>query len=203
MAEATSTQSRRTVSFTSSTAASGKAPLFRRPNDYRAFLDVLAEGLERHPVRLISLLRDVQPLAPGRWVQSDPSRLSKLMHWVTATHAVRWHHHRNTVGQGPSIRVGSSPIPIEAAGAIWCASAATSSGTPSAPASSSARRTGRGAAWPIGCAPRATLPLVTTPFLASDAWIEYVNAPQTGREELRRDLSPKRAESVENRSDPL
>jgi REP-associated tyrosine transposase len=44
-------------------------------------------------------------LMPNHWHlvvgPVDPIRLSKLMHWVTVTHAVRWHHHRNTVGLGP------------------------------------------------------------------------------------------------------
>jgi hypothetical protein len=59
-----------------------KGPLFRRPNDYRAFLEVLRQGLERHPARLISycVMSNHWHLVMG---PVDPSRLSKLMHWVT------------------------------------------------------------------------------------------------------------------------
>lgn len=176
-----------------------KAPLFRRPNDYRAFLEVLRQGLERHPARLISycVMANHWHLVMG---PVDPSRVSKLMHWVTVTHAVRWHHHRNTVGQGPVYQSRFKSFHIEAAAQLMRACRYVER---------NALRAGlvkRAQDWPwcslaARLLPQATLPLVSTPFLESDAWIQYVNAPQQA-EELGRPV-PKHAKSVENRSDPL
>ena len=80
--------------------SAGRVPLFRRASDYRAFIEILRAGLERYPARLISYC-----LMPNHWHlvmgPGDSDRLSKLLHWVTVTHAVRWRHHHQTVGLGP------------------------------------------------------------------------------------------------------
>src|SRR4051812_2147297 len=76
-----------------------RGALFVRPTDYRAFLAVLQEGLERYPVRLFAfcVLANHWHLVVG---PKDTKALSCFMRWVTATHAIRWHRHRRTAGQG-------------------------------------------------------------------------------------------------------
>jgi putative transposase len=49
--------------------------------------------------------------------------------------------------------------------------------------------------------PEPRLPLVSTPFLVSDAWIEYVNAPIMLSEQSEKRVPLKR-KTVENRHDP-
>src|SRR5687767_10869006 len=77
-----------------------KIKLFQKRQDYSAFVDVLADGLKRHPVRLVGYC-----LMPNHWHlvlgPADPSAVSQLLHWVTTTHAIRWQRHRKTVGLGP------------------------------------------------------------------------------------------------------
>ena len=88
-----------------------KEPLFQNPRDYRAFVNILHDGLERWPVRLLSYC-----ILPNHWhlvVEPAGTRdLSKLMHWVTTTHAVRLHRRRRTSGQGPIYQGRFKAVPI-------------------------------------------------------------------------------------------
>jgi putative transposase len=179
--------------------ASRKAPLFKRPPDYRAFLEVLSQGLARHPVRLVAycILSNHWHLILG---PTDPSTLSRLMHWVTVTHAVRWHRRRKTVGQGPVYQGRFKSEVLESLEHLMRATRYVER---------NALRAGlvqRAQDWPwcsLSARFRPTPPvsLVSTPFLLSDAWIDYVNAPRTPSESLRPGTS--QAETVENRPDPL
>ena len=77
-----------------------RAPLFARSSDYRAFLQVLAAGVQRYPMHVLSfcVLSNHWHLVVG---PTGTTVLSAFMQWVTATHAIRWHRHRKSVGQGP------------------------------------------------------------------------------------------------------
>jgi putative transposase len=90
-----------------------KVPIFTRPSDYRAFLTVLRQGLIRHPARLVSycILSNHWHLVVGPNSIKD---LSRLMHWVTVTHSVRWHRRHQTVGQGPVYQGRFKCQPIDA-----------------------------------------------------------------------------------------
>ncbi len=176
--------------------------LFQRPRDYRAFLAILAEGLDRHPARLLSycVLANHWHLVLG---PVDPRTLSKLLHWVTVTHAVRWQHHRQTVGEGPvyqgrfkSIAIGATDELVRACRYV------ERNGL-------RAGLVGRAEDWPW-CSlserrySRSQIPLASTPFLASQAWADYVNAPITLQERLRLGgPGTELVETVENRHDPL
>ena len=85
--------------------------MFQKRHDYRAFLQVLTEGLEKHPVRLVSycLLSNHWHLVMGPMAHTQ---LSKMMQWVTVTHAVRWRHHTKTVGQGPVYQGRYTSVPV-------------------------------------------------------------------------------------------
>ena len=153
----------------------GKRPIFVNPRDYRAFLAVLNEGLQRHPTRLISycVLANHWHLVVG---PVGTNQLSQLMQWVGATHAQRWHRHRNTVGQGPvyQARFKSHSIEADAHLVRVCRYVERNA--------LSAGLVRRAQDWPwCSLSERllstSSLPLVVTPFLASNAWIDYVNAP--------------------------
>jgi putative transposase len=151
-----------------------KTSLFQRPTDYRAFLAALDHGLRRHPVRLVAycVLADHFQLVVG---PTDPDRLSLLMHWVCATHARRWHSHRDSIGQGPVYQGRFKAVSVQADELVRVCR----------DVERSALRAGlvrRAQDWPW-CSlsdrlrPTAALPLVTTPFLEHQGWIDYVNAP--------------------------
>ena len=177
-----------------------KTPLFQRPTDYRAFLAVLDEGLRRHPVRLVGycLLPNHFHLVMG---PTEPDRLSQLMHWVCTTHARRWHSHRNSIGQGPVYQGRFKAFAVQQAGELVRVCRYIER---------NALRAGlvrRAQDWPW-CSlsdrlrPTAELPLVRTPFLEHQGWIDYVNAPLTLAERLATPGSG-RAETVEETPVPL
>ncbi len=151
-----------------------REPLFTHPADYRAFLTVLREGLSCHPLRLVAYA-----VMPNHWHlvvgPNDPHQLSKCLHWVTATHAVRLQHHRQTVGLGPVYQGRFTALGATAVADLVRVCRYVER---------NALRAGlvrRAQDWPWGSLaerlrPACELPLVTTPFLSSRAWVEYVNA---------------------------
>jgi putative transposase len=179
-----------------------KTPFLLRPSDYRGFLAVLREGLERHPLPLLSYC-----VMPNHWHlvmgPVDPPTLTRLMHWVTTTHAVRWHAHHQSTGQGPVYQGRFHAQPIDsAAGLVRVCRYVERNALRAALVQ-------RAQDWPWGSLAErlrepTCLPLTSTPFLASGAWIEYVNAAAMVTEHL---VGPtpgtKKVKSVENRPVPL
>jgi len=79
--------------------AVARLPLFEKPADYDAFLRVLAEALDKHPMRVLSFV-----LMPNHWhMVLWPERdgeLSAFCRWLAHTHSMRWHAHYHTAGTG-------------------------------------------------------------------------------------------------------
>ncbi len=73
--------------------------IFRKAGDYEAFEAVLAEGLARYPVELLTYC-----LMPNHWhlvVRPGSDRaLGAWMGWVGVTHVRRYHEHYHTRGGG-------------------------------------------------------------------------------------------------------
>lgn len=73
--------------------------IFRKGGDYQAFERVLAEGLERYPVELLTYC-----LMPNHWhlvvrPRTDGA-LGRWMGWVGVTHVRRHHEHYHSRGGG-------------------------------------------------------------------------------------------------------
>lgn len=177
-----------------------KVPLFQSPRDYRGFLLVLNEGLERYPVRLISycVLSTHWHLVVG---PVGMERLSRLIQWVSATHAQRWHRRKNSVGEGPVYQGRFKSVPVEASAHLLrvCRYVERNALT--------AGLVRKAQDWPwCSLSERSSLryevPLVTTPFLTSDVWTDFVNAVQPGDPDDWSSV-PFEAETVEKGSDPL
>ena len=160
-----------------------KATLFETRRDYIAFLAVLRIGLEKYQAPLVSycVLSNHWHLLIGPIEKPD---LSRVMRWVTATHAMRWHRFRGTEGTGPVYqgRFRSTPlndleslVPLSryvernarSAGLVdraedwrWCSL-------------SQRLRSGR------------AVPLSQSKLLATQLWVDYVNAVVTAREKER------------------
>lgn len=172
--------------------------IFTRARDYSAFLGILHDGLKRHPVRLISycLLSNHWHLVMG---PVGTAQLSKLMHWVTSTHASLWHRQHRSVGQGPVYQGRFRSDPIESVADLMrvCRHVERNA--------LSAGLVLRAQDWPW-CSlserlrPDCRLPLVSTPFLESRGWLDYVNTARSAREQRP---VPKTHETVENRPVPL
>ncbi len=152
--------------------------LFEHPADYRSFLAILGEGLAQHPVRLIAY-----SLMPNHWHlvmgPTDTNSLSRCLHWVTVTHAVRLQHLRHLVGEGPVYQGRFTSMEIPAVGDLMRVCRYVERNA------LQARLVRRAQDWPWGSlaerlAPSAALPMVTTPFLSSRAWVDYVNSARPG-----------------------
>jgi putative transposase len=78
---------------------SRKAALFRSPDEYTAFLRLIAEARDVRPMRVIAYC-----LMPNHWHlllwPEQDGELTRFMHWLTGTHAVRSRCGTGTQGQG-------------------------------------------------------------------------------------------------------
>lgn len=177
-----------------------KAPLFERSKDYRGFLRILREGLERHPVPLIAycVMSNHWHLVVG---PVGTEVLSRLMHWVTTTHAVRFHKQRSTAGQGPVYQGRFKSHAIETAGHLLRVIRYVERNA------LAANLVHRAQDWPWGSLaerPRSSpaVPLKGAAFLSSRSWIELVNATQRLEDDYARPV-PELWKSVEKRPVPL
>ena len=150
-----------------------RLPIFIRRTDYHAFLAVLQDGLQRYPVQLLSYC-----LLNNHWhLVLEPAGTQALidfMHWVTTTHAVRWHRSHRTVGRGPVYQGRYHAMPISAPDELMRACRYVER---NALAASLVRRAEH---WPwCSLAARVRgdehVPLKPAPFFASAAWLHYVN----------------------------
>jgi len=174
--------------------------LFERSKDYRDFLRILREGLDRYPVRVVAYC-----LMSNHWhlvlAPVGSAVLSRLMHWVSTTHAVRFHKRRSTRGHGPVYQGRFKSHPIEGLGHLLRVIRYVERNA------LAANLVARAEDWPWGSladrqrsAP--AVPLKGAAFLSSRAWIDQVNASHVMDEAPRRPV-PGRRRSVENRPVPL
>jgi REP element-mobilizing transposase RayT len=149
-------------------------PIFVRRSDYRAFLQVIREGLEKHDVQLVAYC-----VMSNHWhMVLEPAgteALVRFMQWVTATHAIRWRHHHKTIGQGA---VYKGRYHSTALGGITDVVGTCRYVERNALTAGLVRRAED---WPWGSLsdrlrPSPAVPLRSARFLASQAWIDYVNA---------------------------
>lgn len=90
----------------------GRLRLFRKDADFEAFERVLAEGLERYPVDLLTYC-----LMGNHWhlvlrPRTDES-LGRLMGWIGVTHVRRHHEHYHTRGGGHLYQGRFKSFPVE------------------------------------------------------------------------------------------
>lgn len=79
--------------------ANGKRRIFEHDRDYLAFVDVLAETLERVPMRILAWCVMPNHWHLLLWPRQD-GELSNYMRLVTLTHTQRRHAHRASAGTG-------------------------------------------------------------------------------------------------------
>ena len=92
--------------------SNGKLRLFKKPEDFIAFEQVLKEACERIPMRVLDWC-----LMPNHWhLVLWPERdgdLTAFMRWMTLTHTQRWKHAHAAVGQGHLYQGRFKSFPIE------------------------------------------------------------------------------------------
>ena len=79
--------------------ANARVQIFNIDADYRAFEEILKEGVDKFSMRLLAYC-----LMPNHWhlvlYPHNDEDLSTFMGWITNTHTRRWHTREGTIGEG-------------------------------------------------------------------------------------------------------
>jgi putative transposase len=90
----------------------GRMRIFHKAGDFEAFEHVLAEGLDRYPVKLLTYC-----LMPNHWHlvvrPSTDEALGRYLGWVGVTHVRRHHEHYHTRGGGHLYQGRFKSFPVE------------------------------------------------------------------------------------------
>jgi putative transposase len=87
-------------------------PLFEKVGDYAAFLRVMVEAHEQHPIRILSYCVMPNHWHMVLWPRHDGD-LTEFVRWMTHTHTMRWHAHYHTAGTGHLYQGRFKSFPIE------------------------------------------------------------------------------------------
>lgn len=92
--------------------ANGRLTLFRKPQDYAAFEQVLVEAHERVKMRTLAYC-----IMPNHWHlvlwPREDEDLSNFVGWITLTHTQRWHASHDSAGTGHLYQGRFKSFPIE------------------------------------------------------------------------------------------
>ncbi|MCI0363232.1 MAG: transposase [Phycisphaerales bacterium] len=89
--------------------------LFKKDADFAAFERILAEAVERVPLRILGYT-----LMGNHWHfvvwprQGQHEQVSEFFRWLTVTHSQRWHAHHGTSGMGHVYQGRFKSFPIAA-----------------------------------------------------------------------------------------
>ncbi|GAA4456425.1 transposase [Novipirellula rosea] len=90
----------------------GRTTIFHKDADYEAFENILSEGLQLYPCRILAY-----QLMPNHWhlvVQpSEHGGMSHFLRWVTLTHTMRYHAHYHTAGEGHVYQGRFKSFPVQ------------------------------------------------------------------------------------------
>jgi putative transposase len=92
--------------------AIGKARIFNKDLDFVAFENILAEGIERFEMRVCGYCIMSNHWHMLLWPPEDDT-LPLFMHWITLTHAHRWHAAHGTTGIGHLYKSRYKSFPIQ------------------------------------------------------------------------------------------
>jgi putative transposase len=92
--------------------AVARLALFEKEADYAAFERVMAEALEKHPIRLLAFT-----IMPNHWHlvlwPREDGELTDFVRWLSHTHVMRWHSHYKTAGSGHLYQGRFKSFPVQ------------------------------------------------------------------------------------------
>src|SRR5947209_773104 len=94
--------------------AAGQMKMFRRDADFLAFQNLIAEAVERHPLRILSYCIMGNHWHFVAWPRRD-GELTAFFRWLTHTHAMRWRVAHHTVGYGHLYQGRFKSFPVQPA----------------------------------------------------------------------------------------
>jgi putative transposase len=173
--------------------AAGKMHMLRREKDLLAFEGLIAEALQRHPMRLLAYCLMGTHWHFVAWPRQD-GELSAFFRWLTHTHAMRWRVSHRTVGYGPLYQGRFKSFPVQPTAEHVRAVCRYVERNALA-----AGRVRRAEDWRFGSLWRREHPLEQEPAILSPwpealpgDWTQRVNLPLTGGESARLALSLQR-----------
>jgi putative transposase len=153
--------------------------LFANTEDYQAFETVLTEAIAKVPIRLLAYC-----VMPNHWhlvVWPETEELPGFMHWLTATHARRWHLAHGSRGTGHVYQDRYGAVPVQSDRHLLTLLRYVERNP------LRANLVERAEHW-LWCSLRRRLdlctdpPLARWPILQPTNWIEHVNEPHTAAE---------------------
>jgi putative transposase len=92
--------------------ANGRLKIFKKPDDFIVFEQVLAEAVEQFSMRLCGYCIMSNHWHLVLWPRRDGD-LSAFMKWLTMTHSHRWHKSHGTVGIGHLYQGRYKSFPVQ------------------------------------------------------------------------------------------
>jgi putative transposase len=156
-----------------------RAPLFTASEDYKKFETVLGEALERVPTRLLAYC-----VMPNHWylvLWPHDAEMSRFMHWLTLTHARRWHLEHGSRGSGPVYQNRFKSIPVQSDRHLLTLLRYVERNALRAGLADRAESWRWSSLWQR-CSSCATVPLAVWPIPQPADWVDRVNQPQSATE---------------------
>jgi putative transposase len=147
--------------------------------DYAAFERVLREALHRVPTRLLDY-----SLMPNHWhlvLWPEEAELPRFMHWLTLTHAKRWHEAHGSTGTGHVYQNCYRAVPVQTDVHLLTLLRYVERNPVRAHLVERAEDWRWGSLW-RRCNFCEDVPLTEWPILQPRDWLRIVNEPQTARE---------------------
>jgi putative transposase len=160
----------------------GRNRLFFRDDDYLAFEQILAETLEKRPMRILSYC-----LMPNHWHfvlwPEKTGELAAFMQRLTVTHVTRWQKHFNKVGFGHVYQGRFKSFPVDTDEYFYQVNRYVERNA------LRAKLVARAEDWPFGSlwirqqgTPADRALLSAWPERCPRNWVQYVNDPETEAE---------------------
>ena len=153
--------------------------IFFSRSDYAAFERVLAQALSRVPVRLLAYC-----VMPNHWhlvLWPESDEIPRFMHWLTGTHARRWHHAHGSTGSGHVYQRRYDAVPVQTELHLLTLLRYVERNPVRARLVERAEEWRWGSLW-RRCNDCEDLPLSKWPIPPPPDWLRIVNEPQTRQE---------------------
>ena len=159
-----------------------KLELFEKEADYVAFEQVLAEALVKHPTRLLAYC-----LMPTHWHMllwpREDGEMTEFLRWMTHTHAMRWHAHRETLGRGHLYQGRFKSFPVQSDEHFYTVARYVERNALRSNLVKKAEKWRWSSLWRRQFGDREAQQLLTAwPLPMPSGWVAHVNQPQTEAE---------------------
>jgi putative transposase len=174
--------------------AVGRMTIFETPEDYAAFFRCVGHAKASVPgVRVVSVVLMPNHFHMVLWPRED-GELSQFMRLLSVTHTQRWHAHTKTAGTGPVYQGRFKSFPIQRDEHLLTVLRYLDRNPLRAKLVRRAENWRHGSLWLGMQAERPVwlLPESKWPVARAGDWLEWVNTPQTPKEEAEIQLCIKR-----------